>query len=200
MRDMERCSGSVLTVVGGRVVSQQPPLLVNGQQLMMQLDCLTSAMTDMSVQEEPMEDCSISPESGDNDDCVGMSPYSQTGRRTDPVYLASMASHTLHTQAQMQRQQNALQEQEHLEQLRQQQSQEQQLAEQQLQFQLQLLHLERQHLENQTNQSHVAPADHQVPQMEHCGQNLSLPMESEFHCGSGRVLKRPDLIPMGDFL
>merc|ERR1719391_334759 len=49
---------------------------LNGQQLMMQLDGLTSAMTGMSVQEEPME-------SAEEDD----SPYSQTCRRRDPVYL-----------------------------------------------------------------------------------------------------------------
>merc|ERR1711892_781944 len=50
--------GQVLTVMGGRVVSSsngQYP--VNGQQLMMQLDSLTCAMTDMAVtnNEEEME-------------------------------------------------------------------------------------------------------------------------------------------------
>mgnify|MGYP006924481451 CR=1 FL=1 len=33
------------------MVSHQPPMLLNGQQLMMQLDCLTSAMGDMTCQE-----------------------------------------------------------------------------------------------------------------------------------------------------
>eukprot|EP00092_Neocalanus_flemingeri_P002690 GFUD01002880.1.p1 GENE.GFUD01002880.1~~GFUD01002880.1.p1 ORF type:complete len:148 (-),score=59.79 GFUD01002880.1:88-531(-) len=52
--------GQVLTVVGGRVMagsySSNVPFALNGQQLMMQLDSLTSAMTDMTVtQEEEME-------------------------------------------------------------------------------------------------------------------------------------------------
>jgi hypothetical protein len=65
------------------VTCQQPPL--NGQQLMMQLDGLTSAMTGLAVEEEAME------EAGD----VGDTPYCQAGRRRDPVYLASMAAHGL---------------------------------------------------------------------------------------------------------
>ena len=50
----------VLTVVGGRVVSSSHGQFpVNGQQLMMQLDSLTCAMTDMAVStEEEMETAS----------------------------------------------------------------------------------------------------------------------------------------------
>jgi len=50
--------GQVLTVVGGRVVaSSQGQFPINGQQLMMQLDSLTCAMTDMTVTtEEEMEE------------------------------------------------------------------------------------------------------------------------------------------------
>ena len=56
---MERTNG-VLSVVGGRVgassCSSNAPFHINGQQLMMQLDSLTSAMTDMVVSnEEEME-------------------------------------------------------------------------------------------------------------------------------------------------
>merc|ERR1711909_5112 len=83
---------TVLTVVGGRMVSRAAPMPLNGQQLMMQLDGLTSAMTGMSVQEEAME-------SAEEDD----SPYSQTCRRRDPVYLASMAAHALPTSQEMER-------------------------------------------------------------------------------------------------
>ena len=57
---------------------------LNGQQLMMQLDSMTSAMTGLAVEEE-ME------EVGE----VEETPYSQAGRRRDPVYLASMAAHSL---------------------------------------------------------------------------------------------------------
>merc|ERR1719430_2619923 len=156
-------------------------LLLNrhaGQQLMMQLDGLTSAMTGMSVQEEAME-------SAEEDD----SPYSQTCRRRDPVYLASMAAHALPTSQEMERH--------HLEQL--QQQQEQHL--QQLEYQLQLMQLQQQHQQQQQRQQESCPAmsDHQVPDMETSSLNMSLPIDSDFHYGSGRVLKRPDLLPMGNF-
>merc|ERR1712181_117788 len=137
---------TILTVVEGRMISRSAPMPLNGQQLMMQLDGLTSAMTGMSVQEEAME-------SSEEDD----SPYSQSCRRRDPVYLASMAAHALPTSQEMERH--------HLEQL----------------------------------QSCPAMSDHQVPDMETSSLNMSLPIESEFHYGSSRVLKRPDLLPMGNF-
>merc|ERR1712037_243133 len=76
-------------------------------------------MTGMSVQEEAME-------SAEEDD----SPYSQTCRRRDPVYLASMAAHALPTSQEMERH--------HLEQLQQQQEQQQRLE------QLQLMQLQQQ--------------------------------------------------------
>merc|ERR1712210_274291 len=151
-QQQQQQQSTVLTVVGGRMVSRAAPMPLNGQQLMMQLDGLTSAMTGMSVQEEAME-------SAEEDD----SPYSQTCRRRDPVYLASMAAHALPTSQEMERH--------HLEQLQQQHQQE----------------------------SCPAMSDHQVPDMETSSLNMSLTIDSDFHYGSGRVLKRPDLLPMGNF-
>merc|ERR1739846_53433 len=148
-QQQQQQQSTVLTVVGGRMVSRAAPMPLNGQQLMMQLDGLTSAMTGMSVQEEAME-------SAEEDD----SPYSQTCRRRDPVYLASMAAHALPTSQEMERH--------HLEQLQQQ-------------------------------ESCPAMSDHQVPDMETSSLSMSLPIDSDFHYGSGRVLKRPDLLPMGNF-
>jgi len=164
------------------MISRSAPMPLNGQQLMMQLDGLTSAMTGMSVQEEAME-------SSEEDD----SPYSQSCRRRDPVYLASMAAHALPTSQEMERH--------HLEQLQQQQEQQQRLEHQQLEYQLQLMQLQQQHqqLPSQQQQSCPAMSDHQVPDMETSNLNMSLPIESEFHYGSSRVLKRPDLLPMGNF-
>merc|ERR1712210_142189 len=164
-QQQQQQQSTVLTVVGGRMVSRAAPMPLNGQQLMMQLDGLTSAMTGMSVQEEAME-------SAEEDD----SPYSQTCRRRDPVYLASMAAHALPTSQEMERH--------HLEQLQQQQEQQQRLEQQQLEHQ---------------QESCPAMSDHQVPDMETSSLNMSLPIDSDFHYGSGRVLKRPDLLPMGNF-
>merc|ERR1711934_1244025 len=160
-QQQQQQQSTVLTVVGGRMVSRAAPMPLNGQQLMMQLDGLTSAMTGMSVQEEAME-------SAEEDD----SPYSQTCRRRDPVYLASMAAHALPTSQEMERH--------HLEQLQQQQEQQQRL-------------------EQQQHESYPAMSDHQVPDMETSSLSMSLPIDSDFHYGSGRVLKRPDLLPMGNF-
>merc|ERR1712001_595786 len=130
-QQQQQQQSTVLTVVGGRMVSRAAPMPLNGQQLMMQLDGLTSAMTGMSVQEEAME-------SAEEDD----SPYSQTCRRRDPVYLASMAAHALPTSQEMERH--------HLEQLQQQQEQQQRLEQQQ----------------HQQEKSCPAMSDHQVPDME----------------------------------
>merc|ERR1712181_20770 len=115
-------------------------------------------------------------ESSEEDD----SPYSQSCRRRDPVYLASMAAHALPTSQEMERH--------HLEQLQQQQEQQQQLQQQHQQLP-----------SHQQQQSCPAMSDHQVPDMETSSLNMSLPIESEFHYGSSRVLKRPDLLPMGNF-
>lgn len=149
-----------------------------------------------------MDDCDEVVDADEGDE-VGMSPYSRSGRRKDPVYLASMATHILPNQAQMQQQHIDLQQQHHhLEQLHHQQMQQKQLEEQQLEYQLHLLQLQHHH-QMQLNQQQVypSPIDHQVPEMEDSSHSpSSLPLESEFHCGSGRMLKRPDLIPMGDFL
>merc|ERR1711997_657568 len=72
-QQQQQQQSTVLTVVGGRMVSRSAPMPLNGQQLMMQLDGLTSAMTGMSVQEEAMESTE------EEDD----SPYSQTCRSRD---------------------------------------------------------------------------------------------------------------------
>merc|ERR1711953_1444553 len=179
-QQQQQQQSTVLTVVGGRMVSRSAPMPLNGQQLMMQLDGLTSAMTGMSVQEEAMESTE------EEDD----SPYSQTCRRRDPVYLASMAAHALPTSQEMERH--------HLQQL---QEQQQRLEQQQLEYQLQLMKLQQQHQQLPSHQQQTCPAlsDHQVPDMETSSMSMSLPIESDFHYGSGRVLKRPDLLPMGNF-
>merc|ERR1712014_375937 len=162
---------TIFTVVGGRMVSSGSPMPLNGQQLMMQLDGITSAMTGMSVQEEAMDSSTSEEEE---------SPFSQASRRRDPVYLASMAAHSLPSSQELERH--------HLDQ-------------QQLEYQLQLMHLQQQHQQLPLHQPQSCPAvsDHQVPDMETSSLNMNLPMDSDFHCGSGRVLKRPDLLPLGNF-
>merc|ERR1712226_998845 len=147
-QQQQQQQSTVLTVVGGRMVSRSAPMPLNGQQLMMQLDGLTSAMTGMSVQEEAMESTE------EEDD----SPYSQTCRRRDPVYPASMAAHALPTSQEMERH--------HLEQLQQQQEQQQRLEQQQL--------------EHQQQESCPAMSDHQVPDMETSSLSMSLPIDSDF--------------------
>jgi len=182
-QQQQQQQSTILTVVGGRMISRSAPMPLNGQQLMMQLDGLTSAMTGMSVQEEAME-------SSEEDD----SPYSQSCRRRDPVYLASMAAHALPTSQELERH--------HLEQLQQQQEQQQRLEQQQLEYQLQLMQLQQQHQQLPSHQQQSCPAmsDHQVPDMETTSSlNMSLPIDSDFHYGSGRVLKRPDILPMSNF-
>merc|ERR1712233_192558 len=149
-QQQQQQQSTVLTVVGGRMVSRAAPMPLNGQQLMMQLDGLTSAMTGMSVQEEAME-------SAEEDD----SPYSQTCRRRDPVYLASMAAHALPTSQEMERH--------HLEQ-------------HQLEYQLQLMQLQQQHQHQQPQQeSCPAMTDHQVPDMETSSLSMSLPIDRSNH-------------------
>merc|ERR1712172_57594 len=107
-------------------------------------------MTGMSVQEEAIE-------SSEEDD----SPYSQSCRRRDPVYLASMAAHALPTSQEMERH--------HLEQLQQQQEQ--------------LMRLQQQHQQLPSHQQQSCPAmsDHQVPDMETSNLNMSLPIERSTH-------------------
>merc|ERR1712180_292203 len=125
---------TIFTVVGGRMVSSGSPMPLNGQQLMMQLDGITSAMTGMSVQEEAM-DSSTSEEED--------SPFSQASRRRDPVYLASMAAHSLPSSQELERHP--------LDQPQKQQEQQQ--------------HLEHQQLPLHQPQSCPAVSDHQVPDM-----------------------------------
>merc|ERR1712055_675268 len=154
---------TIFTVVGGRMVSSGSPMPLNGQQLMMQLDGITSAMTGMSVQEEAMDSSTSEEEE---------SPFSQASRRRDPVYLASMAAHSLPSSQELERH--------HLEQ---QQQQQQHLEQQQLEYQLQLMHLQQQHQQLPLHQPQSCPAvsDHQVPDMETSSLNMSLPIDRSRH-------------------
>merc|ERR1712038_1208169 len=157
---------TIFTVVGGRMVSSGSPMPLNGQQLMMQLDGITSAMTGMSVQEEAMD--SSTSEEGD-------SPFSQASRRRDPVYLASMAAHSLPSSQELERH--------HLDQLQQQQERQQHLEQQQLEYQLQLMHLQQQHQQLPLHQPESCPdvSDHQVPDMETSSLNMNLPIDRSSH-------------------
>merc|ERR1711963_311629 len=152
---------TIFTVVGGRMVSSGSPMPLNGQQLMMQLDGITSAMTGMSVQEEAMDSSTSEEEE---------SPFSQASRRRDPVYLASMAAHSLPSSQELERH--------HLDQLQQQQEQQQQLE-----YQLQLMHLQQQHQQLPLHQPQSCPpvSDHQVPDMETSSLNMNLPIDRSSH-------------------
>jgi len=152
---------TIFTVVGGRMVSSGSPMPLNGQQLMMQLDGITSAMTGMSVQEEAMDSSTSEEEE---------SPFSQASRRRDPVYLASMAAHSLPSSQELERH--------HLDQLQQQQEQQQQLE-----YQLQLMHLHQQHQQLPLHQPQSCPpvSDHQVPDMETSSLNMNLPIDRSSH-------------------
>merc|ERR1711922_105880 len=140
---------TIFTVVGGRMVSSGSPMTLNGQQLMMQLDGITSAMTGMSVQEEAMDSSTSEEEE---------SPFSQASRRRDPVYLASMAAHSLPSSQELERH--------HLDQLQQ-----------------QLMHLQQQPQQLPLRQPQSCPAvsDHQVPDMETSSLNVSLPIDRSSH-------------------
>jgi len=182
--DTEQKGVQVLSVVGGRMVSQgqaSPHYKVTGQQLMMQLDSLTCAMTDMCVQEETMEadDSEEVPEVQESS-----SPFSQSEKRRDPVYLSSLACHSVGPQVlSPQMPQDHVQPQQHLLQ----QQLEQQEQQEQLQFQWQLHQLELQHQQQQ--QQHI----------QQFGPNTTLTMGSEiYHSGNAArgILKRADLIPM----
>merc|ERR1712088_1459 len=154
---------TIFTVVGGRMVSSGSLMPLNGQQLMMQLDGITSAMTGMSVQEEAMDSSTSEEEE---------SPFSQASRRRDPVYLASMAAHSLPSSQEL--------EWHHLDQLQQQQ---QHLEQQQLEYQLQLMHLQQQHQQLPLHQPQSCPpvSDHQVPDMETSSLNMNLPIDRSSH-------------------
>merc|ERR1712243_350165 len=75
------------TVVGGRIVASSFP--VNGQQLMMQVDSLTSAMMDMNVaMEEDMEDATK--EGGQNKDSkrsLAMLPQQEEMQQQEQYHL-----------------------------------------------------------------------------------------------------------------
>merc|ERR1711963_797012 len=152
---------TIFTVVGGRMVSSGSPMPLNGQQLMMQLGGITSAMTGMSVHEEAMDSSTSEEEE---------SPFSQASRRRDPVYLASMAAHSLPSSQELERH--------HLDQLQQQQEQQQHLE-----YQLQLMHLQQQHQQLPLHQPQSCPpvSDHQVPDMETSSLNMNLPIDRSSH-------------------
>merc|ERR1711988_179003 len=166
MQCAQQQQSTIFTVVGGRMVSSGSPMPLNGQQLMMQLDGITSAMTGMSVQEETMDSSTSEEEE---------SPFSQASRRRDPVYLASMAAHSLPSSQELERH--------HLYQLQQQQEQQQHLEQQQLEYQLQLMHLQQQHQQLPLRQTQSCPpvSDHQVPDMETSSLNMNLPMDRSSH-------------------
>merc|ERR1712107_732844 len=174
---------TIFTVVGGRMVSSGSPMPLNGQQLMMQLDGITSAMTGMSVQEEAGlihirgGGVPLQPSLPQERPCLPR----QHGRALS-TFLTGIGTAPP-------------------DQLQQQQEQQQHLEQQQLEYQLQLMHLQQQHQQLPLHQPQSCPAvsDHQVPDMETSSLNMNLPMDSDFHCGSGRVLKRPDLLPLGNF-
>lgn len=204
-----------MQVIGGRLTAVRATsgFPVNGQQLQMQLDSLTSAMTDMMVEDDEMQTpCNPAytqyiQDRTDQEE----SPFSQGDKRRDPVYLTSMASHTAsspsdvtlstspnnNTQQQLQQQ---LQQQQHEfflaflnrqqitpEQFQQQQQYYQQLLEQQYAQQQQQQQLvEQQHahqLQLQQQQQHQQQLDNQTA----C---------CIINDGGRRLLKRPDLIPM----
>lgn len=175
------------SVVGGRLI-QQPsgggyPL--NGQQLQLQLDQLTSALTDMAMEDDTME-APLNPayaqyiqeraaaESAGN-------PFSQEEKRRDPVYLTSMAAHSVPSPPPSPN--NSSAEQKHL-------THEQQLLlilqEQQQQLQLQQLayeHQQQMYLDNTPASSPPQPCC--LP-----------PPDGDFQFHSRRAFSRQDLLPI----
>eukprot|EP00088_Acartia_fossae_P058831 TRINITY_DN6929_c0_g1_i2.p1 TRINITY_DN6929_c0_g1~~TRINITY_DN6929_c0_g1_i2.p1 ORF type:complete len:268 (+),score=70.77 TRINITY_DN6929_c0_g1_i2:46-849(+) len=100
-------SAPAMTVIGGKLVpSNNKPFPLNGQQLQMQLDELTSAMSDIVVHEDTMEmPCNPAYNQYIHERCCNggapqdSNPFSQTEKRRDPVYL-SMAAHVTTTSPQ----------------------------------------------------------------------------------------------------
>lgn len=201
-------SAPAMTVVGGRIVpSTNKSFPLNGQQLQMQLDDLTSAMTDMVVHEDTMEipcnpaynqyiheRCCVNPD--DNN------PFRQDNKRRDPVYL-SMAAHITTTAANDSCDSSDLSdvschEAEMAEQMEKQQfflnflqqhgiSDEQFLAQQQLiQEEAERQFVEHKAAQNQQRQQQII-AEIQAVVIP----NTSMPSQ-----GGPRLLKRADLIPM----
>merc|ERR1719239_2112372 len=173
-----------MQVIGGRLTavrSSAASFPVNGQQLQMQLDSLTSAMTDMMVEDDEMQAAS-SPEYAqyiqDRTAQEQISPFSQDEKRRDPVYLTSMATHTAASSevplSSSPNNNSLQQQQQYYQQLLEQQYAQQQLIQQQAAHEQQLhqQQQQQQQLDNQTARCILSDG------------------------GTRRVMKRPDLIPM----
>jgi len=212
-------SAPTMSCVGGKMVMSQQQFPVNGQQLQMQLDQLTSAMTDITVNDDEMEMASNPAYNQYIQQRLeaqpGLNPFSQEEKRRNPVY-ASMAAHTTHSpthdnssQIEHQQQQQQQQEQQEKQQyflafLEQQQISEQQFLEQQ-QYYLQLLEQQYAH-HQQLQQQH----QQQIQQQQLQDQQLQLQqlqinavvipnsciMPADDDNIRPRLLKRPDLIPI----
>jgi len=214
-------SAPTMSCVGGKMVMSQQQFPVNGQQLQMQLDQLTSAMTDITVNDDEMEMASNPAYNQYIQQRLeaqpGLNPFSQEEKRRNPVY-ASMAAHTTHSpthdnssqiEHQQQQQQQQQQEQQEKQQyflafLEQQQISEQQFLEQQ-QYYLQLLEQQYAH-HQQLQQQH----QQQIQQQQLQDQQLQLQqlqinavvipnsciMPADDDNIRPRLLKRPDLIPI----
>jgi len=204
-----------MQVIGGRLTavrSSADSFPVNGQQLQMQLDSLTSAMTDMMVEDDEMQAPS-SPEYTqyiqDRTAQEQISPFSQDEKRRDPVYLTSMATHIAassevplssspNNNSQQQKQQQQELQQQHeffLAFLNRQQITPEQFQQQQQYYQ-QLL--EQQYAQQQLIQQQQAAHEQQLHQQQQRQEQLD---NQTARCilsdgGTRRVMKRPDLIPM----
>ncbi|XP_023337644.1 zinc finger protein 853 isoform X2 [Eurytemora carolleeae] len=191
-----------LRVQGGRMVGGGGGYKINGQQLQLQLDQLAGAMTDMMMDDDEME----APVNQAYTQYIQErteveNPFSQDTKRSDPVYLSSMAAHTavpnsnsqqlLEQQIQQQQLQQQHEEQQKYflaflqqqqitaEQFTQQEQYYQQLLEQQYAHQQQLI------IEQQLT---VELQEKAKPLTAGCCMPAAV--------GRSGILKRPDLIPM----
>jgi len=195
-------SAPAMTVVGGRFVpSTNKSFPLNGQQLQMQLDELTSAMTDMTVQTDTMEmPCNQAYNQYIHERCCtnneDSNPFSQEEKRRDPVYL-SMAAHITtiapehdHSEValaeQMEKHQFLLSFLEHHGISHEQFAAQQQLIEEEIEKQY-AAHKAR---ENEHRQQQII-AEIQAVVIPNSSYESSMPSN-----GVPRLLKRPDIMPM----
>lgn len=176
----------LFSVVGGRMVQCGPaPFPLNGQQLQLQLDQLTSAMTDMIMDDDTME-APVNPayalyiqeRSAAETAPLPPSPFSQDEKRRDPVYLASMAAHLVPSPPPSPNN-NSVEDQQLLLMLQQQQQQHQQLLLQQHQQQQQQLLL-------------LAHTPASSPPQTCC----LPPPDGDFLFNNRRAFSKPDLMPV----
>merc|ERR1719186_2339426 len=120
------------------------------QGLSAQLACLSTAMSDMSVEQQDMEVPACTQYMLERSVLEGTScdPHSQAMKRQDPVYLSSMASHDCDGQQQVLPQQFALQQQQLV-------FQQQQLELQHQQQQLELQHQQQLELQQRSCNSQI---------------------------------------------